>query len=435
MSRDPVQEVIGFNQRFVGRYPALLRQKIDRMSESPFGFFRGSFHLFAKDMLDGVLDPWQNSNPFTQVELALIGDIHSENFGTFKADDGAVHFDVNDFDETTHGSFDFDCKRAAASLFLAAAQHRLDWLDATGAVAEFSRSYCKQVAAFAKSGGQDRFGFSDKQLPDVPLVKRLICEANESSRSEFIEKLTVADGHHRKINRSSKFFDLTAADREQCERLMADYLKRVGAKKRDRQFYDVEDTCGRVAGNGSLGRLRYAALLQGDGSEGAKNVMLEIKESLLSAYDEARGREKGCEAAMHRAQHVVDVERRMQTASNRHLGYAVDGTTSFQVREIGPRDRRLEWQEPPGTAEYRDVARLYARLLAKCHAKAAESTGKNESAAAVIAEALHDRLEVFVKRLTAFALAYSELVEDDHRRFVARKDDVLKALHVPPEVP
>src|SRR5579885_2591229 len=139
MSRDPVQEVIRFNQRFAGRYPALLVQKIAKMADSPFGFFRGSFHLFAKDMLDGVLDPWQNSNPFTQVEIALIGDIHSENFGTFKADDGAVHF---------------DCKRAATSLFLAAARHKLGWLDAIGAVAEFSRAYCKQIVAFARSGGE-----------------------------------------------------------------------------------------------------------------------------------------------------------------------------------------------------------------------------------------------------------------------------------------
>jgi uncharacterized protein (DUF2252 family) len=341
-----------------------------------------------------------------------------------------VHFDVNDFDETTHGSFDFDCKRAAASLFLAAAQHRLNWLDTTASVAEFSRSYCKQVAAFAKSEGQDRFGYSDKQLPDVPIVKRLICEAKESSRSEFIEKLTVAVGQHRKVNRSSRFFDLTATDRERCERLMADYLKRVAAEKRDGHFYDVQDICGRVAGNGSLGRLRYAVLLQGGGSDGAKSVMLEIKEALPSAYDEERGREIGSEAAAQRAEHVIEMERRMQTASNRHLGYAVDGTASFQVREIGPRDRRLEWQESPGAAEYRDVAELYARLLAKCHAKAPGSTGKNESAAAVIAEALHDRLEVFVKRITAFALAYSELVEDDHRCFVARRDQVLKALHV-----
>jgi uncharacterized protein (DUF2252 family) len=430
MSRDPIQEVIAFNQRFVGRYPTLLRQKMDRMAESPFGFFRGTFHLFAQDMLEGVLDPWQNSNPFTRVEIELVGDVHSENFGTFKADDGAVHFDVNDFDETTHGSFDFDCKRAAASLFLAAAQHGLDWLDATGAIAEFSRSYCKRIESFGKAGGAADFGFSSDALPDVPIVKHVIREANEISRSAFIEKLTVFEGPHRKIKRSSKFYDLRPSDREQCERLLADYRQRVSDTKRNRHFYDVEDICGRVAGNGSLGRLRYAVLVAGDGSAAAKNVILEIKESLPSAYDEARGREGGSQAMLHRAEEVIGVERAMQTASNRHLGYAVDGDESFQVREIGPRDRRLEWQQPPGISEFGDVARLYASLLAKCHAKAGEAGGKADSAAAVIADALDDRVEVFVKRLTAFALAYSELVEDDHRRFLAHRTEVEKALRL-----
>ena len=279
MSRDPVKQVIAFNQRFVGRYPALLGQKIERLAESPFGFFRGTFHLFARDMLEGVLDPWQNSNPFTAVEIALIGDVHNDNFGTFKADDGLVHFDVNDFDETTHGSFDFDCKRAAASLFLAAAQHGLEWLDAIGAVAEFAHTYCKRIVAFEK-GGADRFSFTSEAPPDLPTIKRLIRDATETSRSEFIKTMTAFNGGHRKIRRSSKYYDLKASDHEQCERLLADYLQRVNRAKRDRHFYDVEDICGRVAGNGSLGRLRFAALLNGDGSEAAKNVMLEIKESL-----------------------------------------------------------------------------------------------------------------------------------------------------------
>ena len=67
MPRDPVAEIIAANRPFVGRYPKLLTRKFDRLAGGPFGFFRGTFHLFARDMVAGVLDPWQNSNPFTLV--------------------------------------------------------------------------------------------------------------------------------------------------------------------------------------------------------------------------------------------------------------------------------------------------------------------------------------------------------------------------------
>lgn len=122
------------------------------------------------------------------------------------------------------------------------------------------------------------------------MVAVSIPDVGQIGRSDFINKLTAFNGHHRTLERSPRFYDLRDTDRQQCERLLADYVQRLKAKKRDPNSYDIEDVCGRVAGNGSLGRLRYAVLLVGEGSEAAKNVMLEIKEALPSAYDEAHSR-------------------------------------------------------------------------------------------------------------------------------------------------
>ena len=121
----------------------------------------------------------------------------------------------------------------------------------------------------------------------------------------------------------------------------------------------------------------------------------------------------------------------MQTASNRHLGWAIDGDMSFQVREIGPRDRRLAWSDLTRPEDFESLAGLYAELLAKCHAKADARDNRPGQARLDIAAALDGRAEVFVKRVTAFALAYSELVEDDQRQFVARRKEVEQAL-LPP---
>src|ERR1700722_7920936 len=99
--RDAVQEFMTFNRPFAQRSTELMRFKIARMAETPFAFFRGSFHLFARDALQRDLIPLPLlSND--GIEMDLVGDIHSENYGTYKADDGLIHYDINDFDETTH---------------------------------------------------------------------------------------------------------------------------------------------------------------------------------------------------------------------------------------------------------------------------------------------------------------------------------------------
>src|SRR4029079_416712 len=90
--RDAVQEFMAYNRPFARRNPELLRFKIARMAESPFAFFRGTFHLFAGDVVSGardVLPLFANAG----AELDLVGDLHSENFGTYKANDGLIHYD------------------------------------------------------------------------------------------------------------------------------------------------------------------------------------------------------------------------------------------------------------------------------------------------------------------------------------------------------
>src|SRR2546421_5757532 len=125
--RDPIVEFMAYNRPFAKRNAELIRAKVSRMAATPFTFFRGSFHLFAHDIIDRVVGyatpQWEGP------EVDLVGDIHTENYGTYKADSN-VHYDINDFDETTQGSFGFDVCRLATAWVLAmhdrAAAQRLD---------------------------------------------------------------------------------------------------------------------------------------------------------------------------------------------------------------------------------------------------------------------------------------------------------------------
>src|ERR1700733_5936224 len=111
--RDVVQAFMDYNRALAKRNPDLLRFKVARMAAGPFAFLRGTFHVWARDVLAGDF-PLPNTNDGSEIEL--IGDVHGENFGTFKGGDGLVHYDHNDFDETTTGRFDLAVGRQAAGL-------------------------------------------------------------------------------------------------------------------------------------------------------------------------------------------------------------------------------------------------------------------------------------------------------------------------------
>jgi len=429
VARDSIAAIIAYNRRFRGRYPVLLREKIDRMTGSPFGFFRGTYHLFAEDIAGGGFDPWKMENPFTTVQIPLVGDIHTENYGTYRALDGRIRYDINDFDETTEGTFGSDCKRAASSLFLAAYAADRSLSEATDICSAFVAGYIDAIVGFARRGNAGRFGYDDAHPPPSEAIGRLIRSVEQATRTDFIKRVTLIRKGRRSLARGPRLFDLKPAHLRQARRLLEDYRARIGEdveKKSD--FFDALDFAGRVAGCGSLGRFRYVALLEGEGSRKAHNIILELKESLPSAFDVARGRKLSAAGRRGRAEEVTRAARLMQTCPNRYLGFAVDGDVSFQVREIGPRDARLVWSDIAKIKELDLLGEAYARLLAKAHAKADEGTPAKGAGLRQIAASLKGREEIFIKRVTAFALGYSEQVDEDYRRLVARRGEVERAL-------
>jgi uncharacterized protein (DUF2252 family) len=414
--RDPVAEFQDYNRAFARRNPELLRFKIDRMAASPFAFFRGTFHLFARDILERLLDVVPRQ-PGTDVELDLVGDLHSENYGTFQADNG-LHYDVNDFDETTRGRFDFDVRRLATS-FILAAQERGDGLgDAVAAALGLLASYTDTVQRLLKKGKPLDLDVNENAASGSAAVDRLLKAAAATKRPAFIEKLTEQTADGRRLVRSLRYFNLTDDQHAQALRLLEDYRMRFpDAPTAD--FFKPEDACGRVSGIGSMGRLRYVVLVAGKGSRDARNVLLEFKESLPSAYDRCRQREGDAKALVERAERVITVQRQSQTASNPRLGWAVDGGQSFQVREIGPHDSRVDAKTLKNPAELRDVARVQAAILARIHARAASRVVGVANAQAELKD-----VESFCQRVLAFALAYADQARRDWQRFVGQRAEL-----------
>jgi uncharacterized protein (DUF2252 family) len=415
--RDPIEEFMTFNRPFARRNPELLRFKVARMAEGPYGFFRGTFHLFARDVLNKSYEPLPLCG--AGIEMDLVGDIHSENYGTYKAADGLVHYDINDFDETTQGRFDFDVCRLATSLLLAAFDRGSPLADGVQVPLAALATYCDTMRHLLKKGKEPELDVSEKHPPGCDPVDHLLQAGAQAKRPGFVERLTERADGRRRIRRSLHYFNLPDAERQQALRLLEDYRQRLLDNDRPADFFQAEDVCGRVAGIGSMGRLRYVVLVTGKGSAEGRNVLLEFKESRPSAYDLYRDRETKPEALAARAERVGSVQRRSQAACSQWLGFAVDGPLSFQAREIGPPDARVDTKGLRSNALMEGVARVQSSLLARTHARAAMRAVGPANPLAELADP-----EVFAQRVLAFALGYADLVRRDWARFAGARADI-----------
>jgi uncharacterized protein (DUF2252 family) len=414
--RDAIALFQDYNRAFALRNPELLRLKVARMAVSPFTFFRGTFHIFARDILENFYDSGPR-NGGGAVEMDLVGDIHTENFGTYQAVDG-IHYDINDFDETTQGRFDLDVRRQATSCILAAQECAMELPQAIQVTLAFLESYADTVSRAHKKGRLLDLDVSEQSSANCPAIDQLIDTAVATKRPAFIDKLTEMVQGKRRLRRAAHYFNLADKERAQALRLLEDYRRRMPAPP-SADFYQVEDVCGRVSGVGSMGRFRFVVMVAGKGTRDARNVLLEFKEARPSAYDLCRQRETDEQALVRRAERVITVQRQSQAASSARLGFAVDGAMSFQARELGPHDSRVDFHTLKNADEFAGVARVMAGILARTHARAAARVVGVANPLAELSEPT-----TFKQRMLAFALAYADLTQRDWKRFVGHRGDL-----------
>ena len=164
-----------------GRVPALLKLKHQLMAQSPFGYFRGAAPVMAADL--SVL-------PSTGIEAQLCGDAHVRNLGAFAAPDGRLVFDINDFDETIRGPFEWDLKRMAASLVLAGRESRHKESSAREAVELCIERYCEQMRAFAKMPMLEVGRYQVHRLGLVEPVHEALLKAERATPLHTLQQLT-----------------------------------------------------------------------------------------------------------------------------------------------------------------------------------------------------------------------------------------------------
>ena len=254
---DAVEQIRHFNQELD---PRRLKLKFAAMRSSEFAFLRGTCHLFYRNLPGGsVLD---------QGPLAWIsGDLHLENFGSYKGDNRLTYFDLNDFDEACLAPCTWELLRFLSSLFTGASTLNLGEADALTLSRRFLDAYRAQLT-------EGKARWIERPLA-TGLVKDLLNSLKIQDRGRFLDTRTRLKSGKRILRIDGKKA-IETPDRER-EQVLA-FLRQFAREQKNREFYRVLDVADRISGLGSLGIKRYVVLVEGRGSPDG-NFLIDIKEA------------------------------------------------------------------------------------------------------------------------------------------------------------
>jgi uncharacterized protein (DUF2252 family) len=378
-----------------GRMPSLVTLKYERMLASPFGFFRGAVPVMAADL--ALL-------PHTGIANQICGDAHVRNLGAFAAPDGRLLFDINDFDETIRGPFEWDLKRLATSLVLAARETCAPsekTKDAEKAVLKFVARYRKLIDTLSRMPVIEVARFQVHRLQRISPVSNALLKAERSTPLHTLDTLTV-DTKKGRIFRESPPV-LWRLSPQQARTVLASVkIYRESLQPERRHFlsqYTPLDVAFKVVGTGSVGLRDYLIYLEGNGSRDP--LFLQVKEEPESAY--APYLADAPDSVGHQGRRVVEGQRAMQFQSDPFLGWTTIANRDYLVRQLNDHKGSIEIEDLAGQGLV-DYAEMCGELLARGHARSGD--------ACLIAGYLGNG-EKFGQALVKFAEAYANQTELD----------------------
>jgi uncharacterized protein (DUF2252 family) len=398
--RDPLR-ILGADD--ADRLPELASLRYERLAESPFAFLRGSAAVMAADL---------ETTPVTGLHVQACGDAHLSNFGLFATPERHLVFDLNDFDETYPAPFEWDVKRLAASMTVAARANRFRKRDCSGAAREAVRAYRVAMRQLGELGFLDawyvRTEVDDLRAAVKPRTARrgepIVDGARRRTMSRALAKLTEMRDGRLALRSDPPGLTPLGYGEDGLDAEFEGYLETVTSERRRLlQRYRPVDAALKVVGVGSVGTRCFVVLLVGRGPEDA--LLLQVKEAGRSVLDR-----NGDGDGQHQGRRVVEGQRLLQAASDPFLGWST-----------GPDGRDYYWRQlwdmkgsadtttmrPSGLTVY---ARLCGAVLARGHSRSGD------------ADAIADYLgkgEKFDKAVTRFAVAYADQTERDHAALLA----------------
>lgn len=401
VAQHSVAEEILENNR--GRIPAMFRRKCNLMSKDAFSFFRGTDHLFAKN--------WDRlAPPDVGPAVLLCGDLHLENFGAYRTDDGDYLYDIDDFDESIVGPCTLDLVRCTASVLLAAQNWKYTPVQALRTLLAFLDRYRTTVEKAVKTGHLGEVALGTARGPIWHLLKR----PARDDRMAFLSRFTETKDDSLRLERTSGRFRPLEHDLEQKIRKA---IERYGKDKEKRKSYEVVDVAFRVAGIGSLGLERYAILVRGAGP--GKEWLLDLKEVGCPSLLGCAGGAVQLEDGGSNARRAVLAQRQLQSRPTAKLEVVEVGKHPLRLRELIPEENRTGLEQlRKRPRRLRRAVALAGRLTAWAHVRGSRTGGEDRSAQ------LADWADgPGLDAVIASAVRYAEQTRRDYKAFLKAYKD------------
>jgi uncharacterized protein (DUF2252 family) len=407
---DPVELLL---EQAAARLPNLVPIRHGRMSNSAFAFYRGSAVVMACDLA---------GQPNTGLTVQLCGDAHIANFGLFASPERTVLFDLNDFDETHPGPFEWDVKRLATSAVLTARSNGWRTPVQRSLALVCAQAYREAMRQFAEMGTLEvwysrldvseigRLAASLSAEAALARVERSIAGARRRTNLQAMGKLTtLVDGQRQFVDDPPL---LMRVDAEQAELLGTDAMRAyrqtlVSDRAALLDQFHVVDVARKVVGVGSVGTRCYVLLMQG--VDGTDPLVLQYKEATASVLEPYTAPS----AYDNHGARVVAGQRLMQAASDIFIGWTAATDTHGVVHDTYVRQLRdmkfspdLSALDVPGVEM---ILRAAGWTLARAHARSGDRLA--------IASYL-GRSSRFEDAITSWAMAYADQAEADHADMV-----------------
>jgi uncharacterized protein (DUF2252 family) len=408
--RDPVELLSDSNE---GRIMELIPIRFGRMSASPFAFYRGAAALMAADLA---------TTPTSGIRVQACGDAHLMNFGGFATPERNVIFDINDLDETLPAPFEWDLKRLAASVVIAAQHLELPHSDMARVTTDLVREYRERMHDYAGMRAIDvwydridlqKYADRSGDPAVVAAARKRFAERIEAERRKTVPdymypKFVTQEGIKPRIKDEPPLIFHPAE--EQAPGLESGYAEAIASYRESlpehvRTLFDrfhFVDLAIKVVGVGSVGTMCAVGLFMAADNDA---LFLQVKEARASVLEPYAGQ------SLHsnHGQRVIAGQRIMQSASDVFLGWTRGKNgRDFYLRQL--RDMKMsavveDWD----TGMLRQYARMCAHALARAHARSGD--------AAMIAGYMGSG-QTFDDAITEFATEYSSQNRRDYREFV-----------------
>ena len=347
-----------------GRLRTILPLKHERMAATPFAFFRGAAALMAYDL---------SLTPHTGIVVQLCGDAHVQNLGAFAGSDGRLTFDINDFDESLRGPFEWDVKRMATSILLAASTADMPPAAGTTAARKFLASYCDQMSTFARLPVLEVARFQVHRLRAAAPLHAVLRKAERATPLHSLERLTEPAARksttRRFRNEPPLLWRVKGGERAAVLGSLKAYRRTLLPERQ--HFLDqfrVIDVAFKVVGTGAVGLRDYCIYLEGNGP--SDPLFLQVKQEMRSAW--APFLPAAAAPEKNQGERVAHGQRAMQLQSDPLLGWTSFAGHDYLVRQLNDHKAALDITtlDAAGLQQY---AQVCGELLARGHARSGDA--------------------------------------------------------------